>query len=493
MAAEALPDLDVAVIGAGFAGVAMAHSLAGMRGIRFKIFEKAARVGGTWRDNVYPGCACDIPSHLYSLAFAPNPGWSRMFAGQEEILAYLDDVVADHGLGRHIALNTSIDQAIWDHDAALWRLVLSGGKTLTARVLVSAMGVLHHAAIPDIEGLDSFAGKVIHTALWDKSLDLAGRNVAVIGTGASAIQVVPAIADKVASMTVFQRTPPWIVPKFDRAFAADEHHRFRRFPWLRRMLRNRLFWVHEKRATGFTRQNPEALAKTEALCRGLLERQVKDDVLRAKLTPTYKVGCKRLIISSDYYPALQKPGVKLETAGIARIDADAIVTDDGTRHPVDTIILGTGYDARRALAHVEIRGRDGRTLQETWDESGMEAYLGTTVAGFPNLFVITGPNTGGGHNSQVFMIEAQVSYIVKAIRLMRGRRARRLEIRKTSQRRFTAEMDTRMDRSVWKGGGCKSWFLDPRTGRNNLLWPSYSTDFWLRTRMVKARDYTLGR
>ena len=491
MSVDEMPDLDVAVIGAGFAGVAMAHSLQSMRGLRFRVFEKASRAGGTWRDNIYPGCACDIPSHLYSLSFAPKPDWSRMFARQEEILAYLDDVVADHGLARHIALNTSVDRAIWDGDAALWRLTLGGSEALTARMLVSAMGVLHHAAYPEIDGLDRFAGKVVHTAQWDKSLHLAGRNVAVIGTGASAIQVVPAIAEEVASMTVFQRTPPWIVPKFDRAFDAGDHHRFRRFPWVRRMLRNRLFWMHEKRATGFTRQNADALAKTEALCRKQLERQVKDPELRAKLTPTYKVGCKRLIISSDYYPALQKPGVTLETAPIARVEPDAIVTADGVRHVVDTIILGTGYDARRALAHVEIRGADGRTLQETWDETGMEAYLGTTVAGFPNLFVITGPNAGGGHNSQVFMIEAQVSYIAKAIRLLRGRRARRIEVRGASQRRFTSEMDKRMDQSVWKGGGCKSWFLDPRTGRNNLLWPSYSTDYWLRTRRIRKGDYTL--
>ena len=493
MSAVKLPDLDVAVIGAGFAGIAMAHALQKNRGVRFRVFEKASRAGGTWRDNVYPGCACDIPSHLYSLSFSPKNDWSRMFAGQEEILSYLDDVVERHGLARHLALNTSVDQAIWDEKAALWRLVLGDGKKVTARSLVSAMGVLHHAAFPDIPGLKDFAGTVVHTAQWDKSLKMTRRSVAVIGTGASAIQVVPAIADQVASMTVFQRTPPWIVPKFDRAFGADDHHRFRRFPWLRRMLRNRLFWIHEKRATGFTRQNPEALAKTEELCRGLLNKQVKDSALRAQLTPTYKVGCKRLIISSDYYPALQKPNVRLETAGIARIEADAVVTDDGRRHAVDTIVLGTGYDARRALAHVEIRGRDGRTLQETWDSTGMEAYLGTTVAGFPNLFVITGPNAGGGHNSQVFMIEAQVSYIAKALRLLRGRRARRLEVREASQRRFTAEMDSRMNQSVWKGGGCKSWFLDPRTGRNNLLWPSYSTDFWLRTRLFKKRDYNLAR
>ncbi len=487
------PDLDVAVIGAGFAGIAMAHALQSLSGLRFRVFEKAARAGGTWRDNVYPGCACDIPSHLYSLSFAPKHDWSRMFAGQEEILGYLDDVVDQYGLAKHIALNTSIDQAIWDERAAIWRLVLDDGKKITARSVVSAMGVLHHAAVPDIVGLAGFAGRIVHTAQWDTNFDLTDRNVAVIGTGASAIQVVPAIVDRVASLTVFQRTPPWIVPKFDRAFGADDHHRFRRFPWLRRMLRNRLFWVHEQRATGFTRQNPDALAKTEALCRGLLDRQVADAGLRAKLTPSYKVGCKRLIISSDYYPALQKPGVTLETSAIARIDPDAVVTIDGKRHLVDTIILGTGYDARRALAHVEIRGRDGRTLQDTWDSTGMEAYLGTTVTGFPNLFVITGPNAGGGHNSQVFMIEAQVSYIAKAIRLLRRRGARRIEVHEASQRRFTAEMDTRMDQSVWKGGGCKSWFLDPRTGRNNLLWPSYSTDYWLRTRRVRTADYSLRR
>jgi len=353
--------------------------------------------------------------------------------------------------------------------------------------------VLHHAAYPEIDGLDSFAGKIVHTAHWDPELDIAGRKVAVIGTGASAIQVVPAIADQVGSLTVFQRTPPWIVPKFDRPFDEGMRSRFRRSPLARRMLRNKLFWAHEKRATGFTRQNPKALAKTEALCRGLLERQVKDPELRAALTPNYTVGCKRLIISSDYYPALQKSNVTLETSPIVRIEPDAIITADGKRHAVDTIVIATGYDARRALAHVEIRGRDGRTLQETWDESGMEAYLGTTVAGFPNFYVITGPNAGGGHNSQLFMIEAQVSYIMRAIRHLAGRRgARSLEVRDTSQRRFTGEMDKRMDQSVWKGGGCMSWFLDPRTGRNNLLWPSYSTDYWLRTRRFRSGDYQVN-
>lgn len=484
------PDLEVAVIGAGFAGVAMAHALAHGGKSKFAIFEKSGSAGGTWRDNIYPGCACDIPSHLYSLSFAPNPDWSRMFATQPEILAYFNDLITRHDLDRHIRLNSRIDSAIWNKMSGWWEISLSDGRRMTSRNLVSAMGVLHHAAYPDIAGLDTFAGKVVHTAHWDPNLDITGQKVAVIGTGASAIQVVPAIADQVGSMVVFQRTPPWIVPKFDRPFDDRMRARFRRLPLIRRILRNRLFWAHEKRATGFTRQNPKALAKTEALCRGLLDRQVKDPDLRAALTPNYKVGCKRLIISSDYYPALQKPNVSLETSGIERIEPDAVITSDGQRHEVDTIIIATGYDARRALAHVEIRGRDGRTLQETWDESGMEAYLGTTVSGFPNFYVITGPNAGGGHNSQLFMIEAQVGYIMRAIRHLGARRnARSIEVRETSQSRFVREMDERMNQSVWKGGGCMSWFLDPKTGRNNLLWPSYSTDYWLRTRRFRARDY----
>ena len=484
------PDLDVAVIGAGFAGVAMAHALVRDGKTKFAILEKSGSAGGTWRDNIYPGCACDIPSHLYSLSFAPNPDWSRMFATQPEILAYFNDLISRHELDRHIWLNSQVESAIWNKTSGWWEISFGDGRRMTSRNLVSAMGVLHHAAYPDIAGLDTFAGKVVHTAHWEPELDIAGQKVAVIGTGASAIQVVPAIADQVGSMVVFQRTPPWIVPKFDRPFDRQMRARFRRLPLVRRILRNRLFWAHEKRATGFTRQNPKALAKTEALCRGLLDRQVKDKDLRAALTPNYKVGCKRLIISSDYYPALQKPNVSLETSGIERIEPDAVITSDGQRHEVDTIIIATGYDARRALAHVEIRGGDGRTLQETWDESGMEAYLGTTVSGFPNFYVITGPNAGGGHNSQLFMIEAQVGYIMRAIRHLRARRsARSIEVREASQSRFVSEMDERMNKSVWKGGGCMSWFLDPKTGRNNLLWPSYSTDYWLRTRRFRARDY----
>lgn len=481
--------LDVAIIGGGFGGIAMAHHLAKRRGLRFAVLEKGARAGGTWRDNTYPGCACDIPSHLYSLSFAPNPDWSRMFATQPEILDYFDRVVAEQGLDRHIRLGTEVQAATWDADAALWRLTLNEGRMLAARFVVSAMGVLHHAAFPDLPGRDTFAGKTLHTALWDDDYDLTGKRVAVIGTGASAIQLVPAIVDRVALLAVFQRTPPWIVPKFDRPFSDAMRAKLRRQPFYRRYLRFKLFYAHEQRATAFTRQDGKSIGKTEALCRGQLDKQVADPALRAALTPDYVLGCKRLLISSDYFPALQKPNATLVSDPIARIEPDAVVTRNGSRYPVDAIVYGTGYDAQNALRHIDIRGAGGVTLQSAWDAHGMSAYLGTTVSGFPNLFLITGPNSGGGHNSQIFMIEAQAQYIARAIRATDRRGARTIEVAASAQRRFDDDMTRRMADSVWKRGGCQSWFLDKKTGRNTLLWPSYSTHFWWLTRRLKKRDY----
>lgn len=482
-------DMDVVVIGAGFAGIAMAHALTKRRDLRFIVLEKGDRPGGTWRDNVYPGCACDIPSHLYSLSFAGKHDWSRMFATQPEILAYCDEVIDRFGLREHIRLNAGVVAADWDTAAGCWRLTLESGELIRTRYLVSAIGVLHHPLFSTIAGINDFQGRVVHTASWDKDYDVTGKRVAVIGTGASAIQVIPAIADRVAALHVFQRTPPWIAPRFDRPMSEELQERFRTSWWYRKWYRMKLFIAHEKRATAFTKQKPEAIAKAEALCRGLLERQVADPALRAKLTPDYKVGCKRLIVSSDYYPALQKPNVELVADAIAGVDADAVVTADGRRRPVDLIIFGTGYDAQRPFSHLPIRGADGRTLDETWVANGKNALLGTTTVGFPNFFLITGPHTGGGHNSQIFMIEAQVDYIMKALRTARRLKARKIEVRPEAQDAFAREMDTNMARSVWQGGGCNSWFLDPATGRNTLLWPSYSTDFWLRTRWLRRKHY----
>ena len=478
--------LDVAIIGGGFGGVAMAHNLK-RSGLSFAILEKGDRPGGTWRDNTYPGCACDIPSHLYSLSFAPNPEWSRMFATQPEILAYFDRTVAEQGLAPHIRVNTEVSAIDWHADAARWTLRIADGRTIHARFVVSAMGVLHHAAFPDIPGAEGFAGKTLHTAQWDHDYDLTGKRVAVIGTGASAIQLVPAIVDSVAKLDVFQRTPPWIVPKFDRPYSERILHRLKKWPLYRRWMRGRLFYIHEQRATAFTKQNGDTIGKTEALCRKQLERQVPDPALRAKFTPDYTLGCKRLLISSTYFPAFQRPQASLVTESIDHVDHDAIVTTDGVRHPADVIVYGTGYDAQNALRHIAITGREGRTLQQTWDEQGMSAYMGTTVAGFPNFFLITGPNTGGGHNSQIFMIEAQAQYIARLIRA--ARRSASIEIRREAQDVFDEDMTRRMDQSVWKRGGCQSWFLDKKTGRNTLLWPSYSSHFWWLTRRWKRADY----
>ena len=480
--------LDVVVVGAGFGGLAMAHGLGRISGLSFLVLDKGERLGGTWRDNHYPGAACDIPSHLYSLSFAPNPHWSRMFASQPEILAYMEGVAEKIGLAGRLRLRAKFEGARWDEVRRVWTIDLGRGESLTTRVLITAMGVLHHPAFPDIPGRETFAGPQLHSAQWDHALPLDGRKVAVIGTGASAIQLVPEVAKVAARLTVFQRTPPWIAPKYDRPISDDRRARFARSRLAHLRFRGDLWWAHEQRARGFTSQHPGVLAKTEAMCRRHLEKQVADPTLRAKLTPNYAVGCKRLLISNDWYPALQRPNVELITGGVSRIAPNGVVDGDGRLHEAGVLVFSTGFDAQGALSRSPIIGADGVSLQETWARDGKGAYLGTTVAGFPNLFLMTGPNAGSGHTSQLFMLEAQAHYIALAIKRMRRRRCTRLEVRKAAQERFDADMAQRLDRSVWHGGGCQSWYLDER-GRNTVLWPSLSLDFWWRTRRVRSRDY----
>ncbi|MGO8915368.1 MAG: flavin-containing monooxygenase [Stellaceae bacterium] len=483
---------EVVVIGAGVSGLAVAAGLGRMGIDRFLVLEKSDRLGGTWRDNHYPGCACDIPSHLYSFSWAPNPDWSRMFASQAEILAYLERTAKAHGLAPKIRFQSEVAEAHWEARAGRWRIVLRSGETIRSRLLVAATGILHHPQIPKIQGLDTFEGMVFHTAGWRHDHDLSGRRVAVIGAGASAIQVVPAIVDRVRQLFLFQRTPPWIAPRFDRPFDEKTRRRLRFVPFYRLWLRSRLFWIHELRAKGFL-TDPSTMARIENLCRGLLERQVKDETLRARLTPNYAVGCKRLLISSDWYPAITRPNVELIDSGIAKIGPQAIITTDGEAHPVDTIIFATGFDAQNLLSHLPIRNGEGRSLFAHWQEMGMRAMLGTTVAGFPNFFLMTGPNSGLGHNSQIFMIEAQVRYIMDCLRRMRRLRATVAEVRSEAQDAFNVELDERMAHTVWKTGGCRSWYLDPATGRNTLLWPMTSIAYWRRTRKIQARDYSFTR
>jgi cation diffusion facilitator CzcD-associated flavoprotein CzcO len=482
---------DVLIVGAGFSGLGVAALLdrAGFRSLT--ILEAADDLGGTWRDNTYPGCACDIPAPLYSFSFAQKPDWHTLFATQAEILGYLRDVVARRGLLDRIRFGAKVERASWDPARARWDVVTTAGDRFAARFLVSAVGPLHHPVVPKLPGIETFLGAAFHSANWDHDLDLTGKRVVVIGTGASAIQFVPAIADRVAALTVFQRTPPWIVPKFDRPFDARHRALARWFPPYRWYVRNRLFWIHERRAAGFL-GDKATMSRIRVLAARTLCRQVPDEELRTRLTPDYEIGCKRLLISSDWYPTLARPNVSLRAGEVRQVRPGGVVGDDGVEVPADVIIYGTGFDAHHNVTRMSITGRDGRTLADTWHDGG-EAYLGTTVAGFPNLFVMTGPNTGLGHNSQIFMIEAQARHVVDCLRGLRRRRADWLDVRADVQQAFTAWVRDRMATTVWETGGCRSWYRDPRNGRNTTLWPDTSVAFWRRTRHARMSDYLTGR
>lgn len=405
---------------------------------------------------------------------------------EEEILDYLRGVARRRGLIDHTRFGQRVQRARWVESDARWDVVTSTGDHYRARFLICAVGPLHHPAYPDLPGVETFGGPAFHSASWRHDVDLTGKRVAVIGTGASAIQFVPAIVDRVAALTVFQRAPPWIVPKADRPF--DERHRrlARLLPPYRWWVRERLFWTHEKRAAGFV-SDPAAMEKTAGLARRLIERQVPDPQLRATVTPDYTIGCKRLLISSDWYPALSKPHVEVRSGGVRELRPGAVVGQDGVQVPADVLIYGTGFDTQNTI-RIDIVGRKGLTLADAWS-SGNQAYLGTAVAGFPNMFLMVGPNTGLNHNSQVFMIEAQAHYVVDALRRLRRQGADSMEVRPEVQQSFNDWLDACMVHTVWQTGGCRSWYQDPRSGRNTVLWPDTTISFWLRTRRARMSDY----
>jgi cation diffusion facilitator CzcD-associated flavoprotein CzcO len=459
--------LAVLIVGAGFSGLAMAIRCRQAGIGPLLVIEKGDGIGGTWHDNTYPGAACDIPSHLYSLSFAPKADWTRMYAAQPEILDYLRETAERFGLTPLIQLGTAFLGATWDEARAVWHVRTDRGP-ITARAIVSGMGGLHHPAYPEIPGRDGFAGPAFHTADWDHGTDLAGKRVGVIGTGASAIQVVPEIAGTAAHLTVFQRTPPWIMPKNDHAIGDRARSRYRRLPFARRIERARLFWLHEVRAfLGFTKVS-KLTAQAEALARHHLAKAVPDPALRARLTPHYRLGCKRVLISDDYYPALQRRNVSLETAAVARLTRTGAVTEDGRMHALDAIVYATGFDVAANFARLDLVGRDGLRLTDAW-AGGVATYNGITVAGFPNYFMLLGPNTGLGHNSVIAMIEVQVQHVLDCLRAFR-RGGRAIEVRPEAQARFADRIRTRMTDSIWQAGNCRSWYLDAQ-GRNTALWP----------------------
>jgi cation diffusion facilitator CzcD-associated flavoprotein CzcO len=486
-----MPEVTVAIIGSGFGGIGMAARLkrAGITDV--VLLERNADLGGTWRDNSYPGAACDVPSHLYSFSFAPNPGWTRSFSPQHEIWDYLRRVAADEGVTGKIRFGEEVTAARWDPAARVWSIQTTSGS-LTARFLVSAAGPLSDPLIPAIPGLDTFEGTVFHSATWDHDYDLTGRNVAVIGTGASAIQFVPRIQPLVSRLTVFQRTPPWIIPRHDRPISRAEHWLFRHAPVAQRAARAGIYWGREAYALGFVK-NPDIMQKAQALAVRQLHRQVADPDLRARLTPSYRMGCKRILISNDYYPSLTQPNVSLVTEGIKEIREKSVLTSDGTAYDADTIIFGTGFHVSDFPVAQRIFGTGGLSLAERWSaRPAQTAFRGTTTAGFPNLFVLTGPNTGLGHNSQVFMIEAQIRYVVSAL-LHAGRHGiDRVEVRPAAQAAYDQVVQRKMRPTVWVTGGCSSWYLD-EDGRNVSLWPDFTWVYAWQTRRFDPSNYNLAR
>ncbi|MDB5454648.1 MAG: 4-hydroxyacetophenone monooxygenase [Caulobacter sp.] len=484
--AATAPDVDVAILGSGFSGIGMAIALLKAGRKSFVILEKAASVGGTWRDNTYPGCACDVPSHLYSFSFEPNPDWSRMYPTQPEIRAYLERVTDKYALRPSMRFGRTVTNLDFDAAAGLWRVKSEDGQTLTARVVVSGMGGLSRPVTPHLPGIESFQGKTFHSADWDHAHDLIGQRVAVIGTGASAIQFVPQIAPKLAQLHLFQRTPPWIAPKLDRPMKPWEKRLFAALPAAQSLLRGAIYCRMESRAVGFTLK-PAILAKAQQLLVKFIAASIPDPALRAKLTPHYTMGCKRILISNDYYPALNRDNVELVTEGIERVTAHGIVTRDGVERPVDTIIYGTGFAATDALSPTQVRGVGGRHLNAEW-AAGAQAYLGVTVAGYPNFFLLMGPNTGLGHNSIIYMIESQIRYVMDALAQMDRRGAALMAPRQDAQDLFNATIQRRVATSVWNSGGCKSWYLTAE-GRNTTIWPGFTFEYRRKTKAVDPGAY----
>jgi cation diffusion facilitator CzcD-associated flavoprotein CzcO len=478
----------IAIVGSGFAGLGLAIRLKQAGIDDFVVLERADDVGGTWQANTYPGCQCDVPSHLYSFSFAANPNWSRTYSRQPEIWDYLRDITRRYEIGPHIRFGHELKDAAWDDERQRWRVETSRGAW-TAQLLVDATGPLSHPQVPAIKGLDTFEGALFHSAEWDHDHDLDGERVAVIGTGASAIQFVPRIAKRVAQLHVFQRTAPWILPHTDRPTTRFERRLYKHLPFAQKAVRVAVYWTRESFLLGFIKDQ-RFMAGAERIAAAHLRKQVPDPELRRKLTPQFRLGCKRVLLSNRWYPALARPNVELLTDAIREIRARTIVLADGSEREVDTIILGTGFHVTDPPTAQLVRGRGGRTLAER-AHAGIQAYRGATIAGLPNFFKLIGPNTGLGHNSMVFMIESQLRYVMDALRVMDEQQIATFEIRPEAMAAYNEQIQSKMPGTVWMSG-CASWYLDAE-GRNTTIWPDFTFRFRHRTRRFDTRAYSLRR
>ncbi|GAA5064385.1 flavin-containing monooxygenase [Nocardia callitridis] len=477
----------IVIVGAGFAGIGLAIKLREAGFDDLVILERAEELGGTWQANTYPGCACDVPSQLYSYSFAPNPNWSHTYAPQREILRYLHHVAETHDVNSHIRYRAEVVDARWDEQRALWRIETAVG-VMTADFFISATGVFSNAKYPRLPGLDSFEGKTFHSLHWDHEHDLAGERVAVIGTGASAVQFVPEIQPEVAELALFQRSAPWIVPRMDRPTLGLERLLLRRMPLVGKAIRGGYYTMIEGFGLiGFVdtrfRHPYELLGKWQ------LRRQVADPALRAKLTPDYMMGCKRAIFSDAYLPALAQDNVEVVTSGIAEVRAHSIIDRDGVEHEVDTLIFGTGFESTPG-AFERFFGSEGRSAADVYEQRP-QSYLGTTLAGFPNFFCTLGPFGAAGNQSAIYMIESQLTYIVDALRTMRARGAQRVEVRADVQEAFVREMAERSRSTVWLTGGCESYYTTA-DGGNAGLYPNWSFEYRRRTSRFDVESYEVS-
>ncbi|MGH8962245.1 MAG: flavin-containing monooxygenase [Jatrophihabitantaceae bacterium] len=480
--------VGVLIIGSGFAGLGTAIRLSKDGRNDYLVLERGPGVGGTWRDNTYPGAACDVPSHLYSYSFELNPRWSRSFSPQPEIQDYLRAVAEKYGvLDKHL-FDTEVTHARWHEPSGQWFVDTTNGR-FRADVLVSAVGALCEPRLPDIKGIGTFEGEIFHSARWNHDANLAGKRVALIGTGASAIQIGPAIADRVGYLDVYQRTAPWIMPRHDRAYSGVEKFAYRHVPFLQRAAREAIYWGRESFVLGFALQ-PKILLGAQKIAERNIAKGINDPRLRKAVTPDWQIGCKRILLSNDWYPMLERDNVELITDGIAEIRGNSIISaDGGTVREVDAIIVATGFHVTDSPTYQAIVGRDGRALGELWDEQGQQAYKGATVAGFPNLFFVIGPNTGLGHTSMVYMIESHVNYLASALRQMDSQGLATVEVRGDEQREFNEHLQRQMRKTIWTTGGCTSWYLD-KHGNNTTLWPSFTFAFRQLTRRFDLPAYT---
>ena len=477
----------VAIVGAGFGGLGMAIRLKQSGSSDFVVFERDSEVGGTWWANTYPGCQCDIPSHLYSYSFAPNAEWSRTYPLQPEIREYLRDCCDRFGVRAHIRFQCPVRLAEWDELDGVWRIDTPDGQ-FTAQMLIGAPGPLSEPSIPSLPGIEDFPGVAFHTAQWDHSQDMTGRNVAAVGTGASAIQTVPEIQPLVNRLVIFQRTAPWVVPHRDRPITEFERRLYRRVPAAQRTVRTMVYLSRELLVPGLVFR-PQLMNTVQKMAEGHLAKQVPDEAIRAELTPNYVIGCKRILPSNKWYPAITRPNVDVVASGVTSFTPDGVVAADGSVHEVDTVIFATGFHVTETAFSDVIRGRGGALLSDVWDGSP-QAYRGAAMPDFPNLFLLVGPNTGLGHNSIVFMIEAQLNYLMGALEAMERHGATRIEVRPDACDAYNQHVQARLDGTVWNTGGCASWYID-RNGRNSTIWPYFTWRFWQQTRRFDEVAYEL--